>query len=150
LQAHQLHIVEKQKDQPRKIRDGQILSILPQAYSAQGNKEMMAKDKRPQTGGLQEKKVKLPPTKEEVKQEQKEEKAKRSAKARERRKDKPSIWQRIRDVFAELKKVRWPTAKDTLKHTGIVLAVVVVFSLVVFGIDQGLFALLKLLTRGIV
>jgi preprotein translocase subunit SecE len=108
----------------------------------------MAKDKRPQTGGLQEKKVKLPPTKEEVKQEQKEEKAKRASKRKERRKDKPSIWQRIKDVFAELKKVRWPSAKETLKHTGIVLAVVAIFSLVVFGIDFGLLELLKLLTRG--
>ena len=100
-----------------------------------------------QTGGLQEKKVKVEPTKEEIKQEQKEEKAKRKEKRKERKKDKPSIVQRIRDMFAELKKVRWPTFSKTVAQTGVVLGVVLVFAVVLFGINYGLAELFNLLTR---
>jgi len=102
---------------------------------------------RHQTGGLQEKKIKIEPTKEEIKVEHKQEKQKRKEKAKERRKDKPSLWQRIRDIFAELKKVRWPTLPKAIAQTGVVLGVVVMFSIIVFGIDQGLGQLFNLLVR---
>ena len=102
-----------------------------------------------QTGGLQEKKIKVAPTKEEIKQEQKQDKAKRREKSKAARKDKPSIWQRIRDVFGELKKVRWPSFAHTLKQTGVVLSVVLIFALIVFGIDRGLGELFKILTKGL-
>jgi len=113
---------------------------------------MADKKHKTQTGGLQEKKVKIPPTKEEIKIEQQEEKAKRKEKRKERKKEKGNFFRRfarrIKDVFGELRKVRWPTFGLTVKKTGIVLAVVLVFSLVVFGIDQGLAQLYKLLTKG--
>lgn len=107
------------------------------------------KKKQPETGGLQEKKVKVLPTKEEIKQEQKEEKQKRKEKAKERKKDKPSLWQRIREMFGELRKVNWPTAAETFKQTGVVLGIVLIFAVVVFGVDQGLLQLFKLLTKGL-
>ena len=100
-----------------------------------------------QTGGLQEKKVKVEPTKDEIKIEQKQEKQKRRERAKERKKDRPSLWQRLRDVFGELKKVRWPTFSQTVAKTGVVLGVVILFSIIVFGIDQGLGQLFRLLTR---
>ena len=103
-----------------------------------------------QTGGLQEKQVKIPPTKEEIKEDVKQEKAKRKAKRKERKKDRVGFFGKIKEVFGELKKVRWPSFGQTAKGTGVVLAVVLIFSLVVFGIDQGLFALYRLLTRGLV
>ena len=111
---------------------------------------MSNKKHKNQTGGLQEKKVKIEPTKEEIKIEQKQEKQKRREKAKERRKDRVSLWQRIRDVFGELKKVRWPTAAKAFAQTGVVLGMVFVFSIIVFGIDQGLGQLFRLLTRGLV
>ena len=111
----------------------------------------MASEKKfkTQTGGLQEKKVHVEATPEEIKQERKEMKEKRREKARERKKDKPSIWSRLKDVFAELKKVNWPTFGKAVKQTGVVLSVVMVFALIVFGIDRGLGELFKLLTGGL-
>jgi len=103
------------------------------------------KKHKAQTGGLQEKKVKIAPTKEEIKQEQKAEKVKR----KEKKKDRVGIIKRLRDMFGELRKVRWPTFGETVKQTGVVLGVVLVFAIVVFGIDQGLAQLFKLLTKGL-
>ena len=55
---------------------------------------------------------------------------------------------KLKETGAELKKVRWPTFATTLKQTGVVLSVVVLFSLVVFVLDFGLNELYKLLTKG--
>ena len=109
----------------------------------------MAKQ-RPQTGGLQEKKVYVEPTKEELKEDAAAERARRKQKAWERREAKGGnifkrMWNGIRGVMGELKKVNWPTLGKTLKQTGVVLGVVLAFSLVVFGIDRGLAELFKLL-----
>ncbi|MCL2228684.1 MAG: preprotein translocase subunit SecE [Firmicutes bacterium] len=105
---------------------------------------------RHQTGGLQEKKVKVEPTKEEIKEEQAEIKAKRKEKRKERKKERGSFWgrmyTRLRDMFLELKKVNWPTFPQTVKKTGVVLGVVLVFGIVLFAINMGLTALFDLLT----
>ena len=105
----------------------------------------MASKKRPETGGLQAKKIKVEPTKEEIKAEQ----AKRKERVKKEKKERKSFIRALRETGSELKKVRWPTLGHTFKQTGVVLGVVVIFSLVVFGIDQGLFALYKLLTKGL-
>ena len=61
---------------------------------------------------------------------------------------KPNIFVRfgrkMKEVFSELKKVTWPTFPKVIKNTGVVLAVVLVFLLVITGIDAGLLALMKL------
>ena len=63
---------------------------------------------------------------------------------------KPNIFKRFgakcKDVFSELKKVSWPTFATVVKQTGIVLAVVLVFMVVIFGFDLGLSSLLGLIT----
>ena len=114
---------------------------------------MTNKKHRHETGGLQEKKVKVELTKEEVKVQQKEEKAKRREKAKDNKKERVNIfkriWRGIRGIIGELKKVNWPTLGKTFKQTGVVLTVVLIFALVVFGIDQGLGQLYKLLTKGL-
>lgn len=52
---------------------------------------------------------------------------------------------KVREVFSELKKVSWPTFKEVVKNTTVVLAVVAAFLVVIFGVDfvlaQGLRAL---------
>ena len=55
---------------------------------------------------------------------------------------------KFKETGAELKKVRWPSFSKTLKQTGVVVSVVVIFSLVVFALDFGLNELYKLLTKG--
>ncbi len=52
---------------------------------------------------------------------------------------------KIKDVFSELKKVSWPTFGKVVKQTGIVLAVVLVFLVLITAFDAGLGALLGLI-----
>mgnify|MGYP000006708134 FL=1 len=62
---------------------------------------------------------------------------------------KPNIFKRLgkkcKEMFAELKKVSWPSFGKVVKHTGVVLAVVAIFLVVFALIDWGLSALLQLL-----
>lgn len=59
------------------------------------------------------------------------------------------IWKRIKKFFkdekGECKKVVWPSAGTVVKSSLVVLAVVAVTTVVIFGIDQGLSAILQLL-----
>lgn len=50
-------------------------------------------------------------------------------------------------MVAELKKVTWPKFSKVIKQTGIVIAVVLFFLVIVTGIDFGLTELLKLLGK---
>ena len=63
---------------------------------------------------------------------------------------KPNIFVRmgrkLKETFSELKRVTWPTFPKVLKSTGVVLVVVLVFLVVVTGINFGLQALLGLVT----
>ncbi|MCL2587566.1 MAG: preprotein translocase subunit SecE [Firmicutes bacterium] len=114
----------------------------------------MAKKKRDENqGGLQQAKLSV-----EEKEDLKAEKAKMRAredkvKAKKEKSERPGFFRRIgtgfRNMFGELKKVRWPTFARTVKQTGVVLAVVLIFSLVIFGFDRGLAALYGLLVEGL-
>ena len=53
---------------------------------------------------------------------------------------------KLKETFSELKRVTWPTFPKVLKSTGTVLVVVLVFLVVLTLINQGLQALLELLT----
>lgn len=44
--------------------------------------------------------------------------------------------QSLKDTGKELKKVTWPKFPEVVKQTGIVLAVVIVFTVVIFGFDR--------------
>jgi len=52
---------------------------------------------------------------------------------------KQSVWKRIakwfREMKSELKKVIWPTAKQTVNNTLVALAVMVVSAIVIWGFD---------------
>ncbi|MCL1900959.1 MAG: preprotein translocase subunit SecE [Firmicutes bacterium] len=54
---------------------------------------------------------------------------------------KPNIFVRlgrkIKEVFAELKKVTWPTFGKTVAQTGIVLVVVLFFLVIITGVSVG-------------
>lgn len=64
---------------------------------------------------------------------------------------KPNIFVRmgrkIKEVFSELKKVTWPSFGKVVKATGVVLVVVLIFTVIVTGINFGLQYLLELLTN---
>lgn len=54
---------------------------------------------------------------------------------------------RIKETMGELKKVTWPSFGKTMKQTGMVISVVLIFTLVVLGIDSLLGWLLKLIAN---
>lgn len=54
---------------------------------------------------------------------------------------------KIKEVFSELKRVTWPTFPKVVKATCVVLVVVIVFLVVVTGINYGLNELLRLLSK---
>ncbi len=54
-----------------------------------------------------------------------------------------SVKQFLREVKTELKKVTWPTRKDTLAGTAIVLVTVGVAAVFLFIVDYGLSSLIK-------
>ena len=74
-------------------------------------------------------------------------------KAKKPKSDKPNIfvraWKAIvrffKDLRGETKKIVWPDGKTVLKSTGVVLAVVVVFTIVIGLIDLGLSKSINLL-----
>lgn len=61
---------------------------------------------------------------------------------------KPSVPKRIakyfRSIKSEIKKIVWPTPKQTTKNMGIVVLVIVLVGVFVFALDVGLNALLEL------
>lgn len=63
---------------------------------------------------------------------------------------KPNIFvrmgRRLKETFSELKRVTWPTFPKVVKATCVVIVVVLIFTLVVTGINQGLAKLLELIT----
>ena len=63
---------------------------------------------------------------------------------------KPNIFVRmgrkLKETFSELKRVTWPTFPKVVKSTCVVLTVVVVFLVIVTGINFGLQQLLELIT----
>ncbi len=57
-----------------------------------------------------------------------------------------SMGKKIKEVFSELKRVTWPTFPKVVKSTCVALGVVLLFLIVVSGINFGLQALLDLVT----
>ena len=80
-----------------------------------------------------------------VKQEDKKGQQKKSKK--EQPKEKGKLKRKAKETLSELKKVTWPTFGEVCKKTGVVLVVVLVFAVVIFGMDYGLGALMRLLTN---
>ncbi len=54
------------------------------------------------------------------------------------------LWKYLVACKGELKKITWPTPKQTTKNFLIVLVVILVMGLFIFGLDQGLYKLLGL------
>lgn len=65
---------------------------------------------------------------------------------KEKVKEKGKLARKARETTSELKKVTWPTFKDVVKRTGVVLAVVIIFAVILFGIDSLFGFLFGLLT----
>ena len=53
------------------------------------------------------------------------------------------IIQFFHEVKAELKKVNWPTRKEVVASTSVVLVIVLIIALFLFIVDQGLSLLIR-------
>ena len=80
--------------------------------------------------------------------------SKKTADKKAQKKDKnkkPNIFvrmgRRLKETFSELKRVTWPTFPKALKATGVVLAIVLIFAVLVTGVNYGFGQLLSLLTK---
>ena len=83
--------------------------------------------------------------KEELKEQKRIEKEKKLKKAEKEKKEKKGLFKKLREAWGELKKTTWPTFVQVVKKTGIVLLVVLIFTVVLFLIDYGLGALYNVL-----
>ena len=57
------------------------------------------------------------------------------------------IWRSLKDMYAELKKVTWPQRSDLINYTLVVLAFMLAMGIVIFVIDAGAGALIRLITQ---
>ena len=80
--------------------------------------------------------------------EKKLEAKKADAKKPAKKSKKPGMFKRLAKYLTackgELKKITWPSAKQTTKNFGIVIAVIAIIGLFIFALDRGLYALLGL------
>ena len=71
--------------------------------------------------------------------------------AKAKKSKKPNVFKRLLKYLGackgELKKITWPSAKQTTKNFGIVIAVIVIAGLLIFALDRGLYALLGLVMK---
>ena len=77
--------------------------------------------------------------------EQKPEKVKASKKKKAGKESAPKK-SRIKETFGELKKVTWPSFGKAMKQTGMVLAIVLIFGVVVLGLDLLISFIINLLS----
>ena len=83
---------------------------------------------------------------EKQKAQQKETKAQPKNKKAKKEKKQSKLGRKAKETVFELKKVSWPSFKEVVKKTGVVLAVVLFFGLVLFGFDYVLKFMFKLIT----
>ena len=65
---------------------------------------------------------------------------------KKKKEKKPNVAKKkLKEIGSELKKVSWPSFSKVVKQTGVVFAVVLIFTAVLLGIDKLLGELFKLL-----
>ena len=62
--------------------------------------------------------------------------SKEEKKSKKKEKGPNKLVTKTKETWSELKKVSWPSFKTVCKNTGIVISVVIIFTLVLFGIDR--------------
>ena len=68
---------------------------------------------------------------------------------KKKQKEKGKLKRKAKETISEIKKVTWPTFGEVCKKTAVVLVVVLIFAVVIFGIDIGLGKLVTLLRDAI-
>lgn len=84
---------------------------------------------------------------EKIKQKENNKKAKNQKGGKKNKNEGVKLSKKAKETVSELKKVVWPTFGEVCKKTGVVLVVVLIFAVIIFGMDYGLGALMRLLTK---
>ncbi len=84
---------------------------------------------------------------EKIKQKENNKKAKNQKVDKKNKNEGVKLSKKAKETVSELKKVVWPTFGEVCKKTGVVLVVVLIFAVIIFGMDYGLGALMGLLTK---
>jgi preprotein translocase subunit SecE len=71
------------------------------------------------------------------------EKVKKPAVVTAAKKPRPSLKEYFKGIRTEIKKVVWPTRRELISYTGVVLFVCVILSLGIWGFDSAFLASLK-------
>ena len=73
--------------------------------------------------------------------------SKQANKKQQKKKEKKQnvLVKKVKEVLSELKKVSWPSFGKVVKQTGVVIAVVIIFTVILFGIERLLAFLFELL-----
>lgn len=62
-------------------------------------------------------------------------------------KKKGGVRKYFRDLRSEIKKVVWPTKKQVVNNTGVVMSVMIVMALFLFAVDSGLGAAIQAILK---
>lgn len=83
--------------------------------------------------------------------EQKKEQVKDAESKKKKKKDNKQnvVVKKTKETVSELKKVSWPSFSKVVKKTGVVIAVMLIFTVVLFGIDRLLALLFNLFTSAL-
>ncbi len=105
-------------------------------------------EKASETVVVTDEKVSKPAKEKKAAKDDKSAKNQKNAKKKDKNKESAGkkIRRKTRETVSELKKVTWPGFGEVCKRTGIVLSFVVIFAVVLFGLDTLLGYLFGLLT----
>ncbi len=95
-----------------------------------------------------EQKQALKQAEKERKAQEKEKAKKQKAKAK-KEKGPNKLGKKFKEMGSELKKVSWPSFKTVVKSTGVIIAVVLTFTVVLFGIETVLGLLYNMFTKNL-
>lgn len=107
----------------------------------------LAEEEKPEEKSEQKPEAKKDAKTKNVQKDNKQDKQKDKKKSKVKKPSKTA--KRIKETTSELKKVTWPSFGTVVKKTGVVLAVVLIFAIVLFGIDRLLSWLFELLTTSV-
>lgn len=147
-------IAKKEAQAQRKLFDGDeslekikeiesgVVELDDQTFSSDATAEENAEEvvieeavEVEKTETVEEKKdAKSDKTAEKSKVEEKKKQKDKNKKGK-KKENKKGLVKKTKETASELKKVTWPTFGDVVKKTGIVIAFVVIFGLLIFGVD---------------
>ncbi len=93
----------------------------------------MSKKNKESQAVTEEKKI---PTQDEKVSKKSDKKTDKKFKKKKEKKNKLNVKQKTKETMSELKKVTWPKFPEVVKRTGVVLAVVLIFAVILFGLDS--------------